>query len=246
MVESKLVRFICHGNLIAAETSVDTNSDPNDLQGSAKVNKTTMSSTPSTERWTSSFTLEQLTDQQSTEAKEMLYEKSAVFAKDDHDNGCILQLQMKMRLWDDIPVQKSYQSIPRQLYQEVKHYLEDLLERGWIHKSESPYASPVVCVRKKDGTFRLCVDYRELNWKTIPDCHPIPKIQDVLDNLGGNCRFTTLDQGKAYHQGFIAEECRPMTAFVTPWTSTSGSGSPLDLKMPLQPTSGAWRMPLRG
>lgn len=64
---------------------------------------------------------------------------------------------------------------------------------------------------------RLCVDYRELNKKTIQDRHPIPRIQETLDNLGGNSWFSTLDQGKAYHQGFVSVESQPLTAFVTPW-----------------------------
>ena len=75
----------------------------------------------------------------------------------------------------------------------------------------------MVCVRKRDGSLRLCIDYRALNAKTIPDRQPIPRIQDVLDSLGGNQWFSTLDQGKAYHQGFVSEESKHMTAFITPW-----------------------------
>ena len=86
-----------------------------------------------------------------------------------------------------------------------------------INYYNSPYSSPVVCVRKKDGSLRLCIDYRELNSKTVTDRQPIPRIQDVLDSFGGNSLFSTLDQGKAYHQGFVAEESRPATAFITPW-----------------------------
>ncbi|RXN31420.1 Retrovirus-related Pol poly from transposon [Labeo rohita] len=84
-------------------------------------------------------------------------------------------------------------------------------------KSKSPFAAPVVCVRKKDGNLRLCVDYRLLNKKTVPDRHPLPRIQDLIDTLGGYSWFSILDQGKAYHQGFIAEGSRHMTAFITPW-----------------------------
>ena len=65
----------------------------------------------------------------------------------------------------------------------TSHYIEDLLNREWITKSQSSYASPVVCVRKKDGGLRLCIDYRELNRKTVRDRHPIPRIQETLDNL---------------------------------------------------------------
>ena len=74
-----------------------------------------------------------------------------------------------------------------------------------------------MCVRKKNQSLRLCVDFRALNQKTIPDRHPIPRIQETLDNLGGNTWFSVLDQGKAYHQGFMREESQPLTAFITPW-----------------------------
>ena len=72
-------------------------------------------------------------------------------------------------------------------------------------------------MRKRDGTMRLCIDYRSLNDKTIDDRHPLPCIQESLDSLGGNSWFSVLDQGKAYHQGFISEDSRHLTAFITPW-----------------------------
>ena len=116
----------------------------------------------------------------------MLEEEAESFAQDADDVGRIEGLQLNLELSDITPVQKTYVSIPRPLYAEVKHYIEDLLNRGWITKSQSNYASPVVCVRTKDGGLHLCVDYRELNRKTVPDRHPIPRIQETLDNLGGN------------------------------------------------------------
>ena len=60
-------------------------------------------------------------------------------------------------------------------------------------------------------------DYRALNQKTIQDRHPLPCIQEALDNLGGKSWLSTLDQGKAYHQGFVRKESQPLTAFITPW-----------------------------
>ena len=69
---------------------------------------------------------------------------------------------------------------------------------GWICESFSAYASPIVCVRKKDNTLRMCIDYRKLNNKTVPDSMPIPRIQDILDNLHGQEWFSTLDMSKAY------------------------------------------------
>lgn len=167
--------------------------------------------------WHPPVDVSNLTDEQQEEVKQMLLEESGAFARDDGDIGEIPSLQMTINLKDDIPVQKSYASIPKPLYQEVKQYIQDLLVKGWIVKSKSPFAAPVVCVRKRDGTLRLCIDYRLLNQKTVPDRHPLPRIQDLLDTLGGHSWFSILDQGKAYHQGYMAEGSRHMTAFISPW-----------------------------
>ena len=117
-----------------------------------------------------------LTPEQQQQAREMLYQEADAFASHDEDVGCIKQLQMNIKLTDNEPAQKNYLSIPRPLYSEVKAYIEDLLNRKFIRKSTSPYSSSVVCVRKKDGEMRLCVDYRSLNKKTVPDRHPIPRV----------------------------------------------------------------------
>eukprot|EP00794_Sanderia_malayensis_P013052 gene13052-14396_t len=148
---------------------------------------------------------------------QMLPEEEESFSKGDSDIGCAQDLQMELKLYDQTPVQHTYRSIPRHLYDEKKAYIEDLLNRGFIKQSSSPYSSSVVCVRKKDNSLRLCIDYRQLNSKTVPDGHPLPRVQETLESLGGNNWFTVLDQGKAYHQGFLHPNSRHLTAFVTPW-----------------------------
>lgn len=109
------------------------------------------------------------------------------------------------------------QSVPKPLYQEMKDYLKDLIAQGWVEKSTSSYSSLVVCVRKKDGTLHFCIDYMELNKKTHPDHHPILRVRDIMDNLGGNTIFSLLVQGKAYHQRFMGKDSKYLTAFMTPW-----------------------------
>ncbi|XP_051793415.1 uncharacterized protein b3gat1b isoform X1 [Acanthochromis polyacanthus] len=168
-------------------------------------------------QWDPPVDVTHLSDEQQKIVKKMLREEAGAFARGDDDVGCIRSLEMSITLKDSTPVQKSYASIPKPLYKEVKEYIEDLLARGWIVKSKSPYSAPVVCIRKKDGTLRLCIDYRLLNQRTVPDRHPLPRIQDLTDTLGGYSWFSILDQGKAYHQGFIAEGSRHLTAFITPW-----------------------------
>ena len=71
---------------------------------------------------------------------------------------------------------------------------------------------------RKDGSLRTCVDFRQVNSKTVPDKQPIPKVQDILNNLGENKWFTVLDQTRPYYQGYIAEEHHHITAFATPWS----------------------------
>lgn len=167
--------------------------------------------------WQPPIDLSHLDDKQREKVNKMLCEEAGAFARDGDDLGCIPSLQMSITLTDEIPVQRAYSAVPKPLFKEVKEYVQELLMRGWIVKSKSPYAAPVVCVRKKDGSLRLCIDYRLLNKKTVPDRHPLPRIQDLTDTLGGYTWFSILDQGKAYHQGFIAEGSRHLTAFVTPW-----------------------------
>ena len=157
---------------------------------------------------------EELSPEQKDIILNMLNEEIEAFCTIEGDFGCAEELQMKINLSDNRPVEKNYVGVPKPLYPELKAYVEDLLHRGFITKSRSPYSSACVVVRK-DGSIRLCIDYRELNSKTIADRHPIPRIQDTLDSLACQKWCTTLDQGNAYHQGFVKPTSRQLTAFVT-------------------------------
>ena len=107
----------------------------------------------------------------------MLWRTKAAFVSDGGEIGKAKDLNMKIDTTDDIPVQKNYYKIPKQLIEEVKNHVRDLLDRGWIKESTSPNSSPVVLVRKKGGGLRVCCDFRELNRKTVPDKHPLPRIE---------------------------------------------------------------------
>ena len=95
--------------------------------------------------------------------RQVIKEECDVFSGDGDGIGHIRSHPMKINLKDDHPVQLNYNSVPRHLYNELKTYIEDLLNRQWIVNFSSPYSSPVVAVRKKDGTMMLCCDYRKLN-----------------------------------------------------------------------------------
>ena len=132
-----------------------------------------------TDLWDPPVSLSHLSEPEREIAHQMLREESASFSKTDDDIGFIEKLQLSISLKDCEPVAKTYMSVPKPLYREMKDYLHDLIAQGWVKKSNSPYASPVVCVRKKDGSLRLCIDFREVNRKTLPD-RPIPRVQDIM------------------------------------------------------------------
>ena len=99
---------------------------------------------------------------------------------------------------------------------EVAKQLRSMQEAGVIQPSSSPWASPVVMVRKRDGTHRFCVDYRELNSVTKADTFPLPRIDDLLDQLGAARYFSTLDLASGYWQIRMHPNSIEKTAFVTP------------------------------
>ena len=98
---------------------------------------------------------------------------------------------------------------------ELQRQIEDLLKKGLIAKSNSPYSSPVLFVKKKDGTMRMCIDYRALNDITIKDRFPLPHIGDLLDQLSSARCFSKIDLRSGYNQVLVDPQDRHKTAFVT-------------------------------
>ena len=168
-------------------------------------------------KWLPECDLSHLSKKKKSIVEEALIEVCDVFQKSEDDHGDLPDFQMEISLCDSVPVCVPHRNIPRQLYDEVKNYINDLIANKWVRESKSPYSSPIVCVRKKDQSLRLCIDYRNLNKKIVPDKQPIPRIQEIMDSLGGQKWFSTLDMAKAYHQGYVKEEFRKFTAFSTPW-----------------------------
>lgn len=97
----------------------------------------------------------------------------------------------------------------------VRDMVDEMLEAGIIRESSSPYASPIVLVKKKTGEKRLCVDYRALNKRTKKDHYPLPRIEDQLDQLAGNNLFISLDLASGYYQIPISPSSQDKTAFIT-------------------------------
>ena len=122
----------------------------------------------------------------------------------------------KIDTGDSPPIRQYPRRLPYQFRGEVDKQVTEMLSQNVIQRSTSPWASPVVLVRKKDGTYRFCIDYRKLNLVTKQNANPLPRVDDLLDALNGYSIFSTLDLRSGYWQVSMCPEDREKTAFMTP------------------------------
>lgn len=157
-----------------------------------------------------------VTKEQKDKLLELLNRYRNSFAFDMQELGMTQISEMSIRLNDDTPVTYKPYRLPFSERAVVREMVGELLANSIIRESQSAYASPIVLVRKKNNEYRLCVDYRALNKKTIKDSYPMPVIDDQLDRLSGKTLFTSLDLASGYYQIPVQESSRHLTAFVTP------------------------------
>ena len=122
----------------------------------------------------------------------------------------------KIRLHDETPFKERPRPIHPSDREAVKQHLRELLDAGIIHESRSPFSSPIVLVRKKNSSIRLCIDYRELILRTIRDAYVLPNTEESFTALSGANWFSVMDLKSGYYQVELAEEDKPKTAFVCP------------------------------
>lgn len=161
--------------------------------------------------------LSALSAEEQEEARGLLRKHASVFSSHDGDLGCTNLISHEIPLLDATPIRQPYRRIPPSEYEVVKEHINQLLGAQVIRESSSPFASPIVLVKKKDGSLRLCVDYRQLNSRTRKDAFPLPRIEESLDALTGARWFSTIDLASGYNQVPVAEADRPKTAFCTPF-----------------------------
>ena len=128
-------------------------------------------------------------------------------------------IEHNVRLKEDSgPIAFQPRRLSRESEKEVRKEIDELVVMGVIRPSNSPWAAPIVCARRQDGSLRLALDYRALNAASLPaTLHPIPRIDDLMDRLAGAKYFAVLDAKCGYHQMPLNEKETEMTAFVVPW-----------------------------
>ncbi|GKF21413.1 hypothetical protein Tco_0070051, partial [Tanacetum coccineum] len=105
-----------------------------------------------------------------------------------------------------------YRLAPSEM-QELSDQLQELADRGFIRPSTSPWGAPVLFVKKKDRSFRMCIDYQDLNKLTVKNRYPLPRIDDLFDQLQGSSVYSKIDLRSSYHQLRVKDEYIPKTAF---------------------------------
>ena len=145
----------------------------------------------------------------------LLKDEEAVFSRGDDDIGTLTGSTHRIVLYDYSPIYQRPRRFPEVVNAEVEKQCQELYEADVIEPSNSPWSSPVVPVRKKDGSLRLCIDYRRLNAVTVPDKFPLPNLSDAVFGLHGMRYFTSLDLVRGYYQFSLDEASREFTAFST-------------------------------
>ncbi|GBN57088.1 Transposon Ty3-I Gag-Pol polyprotein [Araneus ventricosus] len=159
--------------------------------------------------------LEGLNEEQRTAVKELLQEIQNLFSTSDSDVGRCNMTQHRINAGNHPPIKKFRRRLSLSKKEEAEGLVKEMVDNGIIEESSRPWASPIVLVKKKDGSTRFCVDYRKLNEITIKDSYPLPRIDDTLDALNGSQLSSTLDLKSGYCQVEIQPEDKEKTAFTT-------------------------------
>ena len=155
----------------------------------------------------------ELDEEQKQKVQDLCNKYRGIFATKTVELGKAKGVKQKITLSDNTPFQDRTRRIPPGLYTEVRQHIQEMLACGAIRHSSSPWASNVVFARKKDGSLRLCLDFRRLNKQTVRDAYMLPLIETTLDSLAGARFFTSLDLQSGYWQVEIEEEDKQKTAF---------------------------------
>jgi hypothetical protein len=158
---------------------------------------------------------EKLSVDMQNKLKVLLCKHASLFAKHDKDLGRTSLVEHDIDTGDSKPIRQPPRRLAIALQEDAEREINAMLEADVIERGQSPWSSPVVLVRKADGSIRFCVDYRALNAVTKFDAYPLPRIDETLEALAGAKYFSTLDLISGYWQVGLTERARLKSAFVT-------------------------------
>ncbi|XDV20421.1 hypothetical protein PO909_025751 [Leuciscus waleckii] len=139
-----------------------------------------------------------------------------IFAAGDEDFGQTSAVLHSIPTGSAPPSRERYRPVPPSLYPELRELLQNMVDNDVIRESSSPWAAPIVLVKKKDGSWRFCVDYRKLNALTHKDAYPLPRIEESLTSLKQAAWYSTLDLASGYWKVDVDPKDREKTALTTP------------------------------
>lgn len=154
-----------------------------------------------------------MTAEEKLKVAKLFYKYKDSFCTSEDDLGYTETIKHTITTVNDHPIKVPHRRIPPHQMDEVRQHISKLLKQNVIRKSTSPYAAPVVLVRKKDKSLRLCVDYRQLNANTVKDAYPLPRIDEALEAISNSKYFSSIDLAQGYYQVAIDDADIPKTAF---------------------------------
>jgi len=156
-----------------------------------------------------------LNEDQKQHAVSLIKKFECIFAKDKNDIGFCTDIEHEIKLKENAPVQRINSKVPYNVEEWVDRQVEQLRSANIIRESSSPWAAPIVVVKKKNGEFRMCIDYRRLNSLTVRPIYNIPDSSGIFYHISDSTFFSTIDVSSAYHQCPIKESDKHLTAFTT-------------------------------
>ena len=146
----------------------------------------------------------------------ILLKHADVFSENENDLGKTDIIMHHIDTGDARPVRQPLRRFPPAHVEAISNHVDNMLTQGTIEPASSPWASNVVLVKKKDGSYRCCIDYRQLNSVTKKDVYPLPRVNDCLDAMATATLFSTFDLRSSYHQVQVAPQDRDKTTFICP------------------------------
>ena len=155
-----------------------------------------------------------ITSEQVDQYADMLQRRQDAFSLNG-ELGRTNIVEHRINTGDAVPIRQRLRRLPESQCEEASNQIREMLKKDIIEPSNSPWSSPIVLVKKKDSTYRFCVDYRKLNAVTVKDAYPLPRIDSMLDSLSGSSLYSTLDLATGYWQVQMDKEHKEKTAFIT-------------------------------